>query len=85
MSGQPRSRRTTGGLDRLPPALPDPGTAYIGILLVAEPFQRQRVGTNAWALLEPWLAAEGGVREAKVGVEQFNPGALRFFQFLGFT
>ena len=64
---------------------PDPETAYIGILLVAEPFQRQRVGTNAWALLEPWLAAEGGVREAKLGVEQFNPGALRFFQSLGFS
>ena len=64
---------------------PDPETAYIGILLVAEPFQRQRVGTSAWALLEPWLAAEGGVREAKLGVEQFNLGALRFFQSLGFT
>ena len=58
---------------------PDPDAAYIGIVLVAEPFQRQGVGSNAWALLEPWLAAEAGLREARLGVEQFNPGALRFF------
>ena len=64
---------------------PDPDTAYIGIELVAEPFQRQGVGSSAWALLEPWLAAEGGVREVKLGVEQFNPGALRFFQSIGFA
>ena len=64
---------------------PDPDTAYIGILLVAEPFQRQRVGSDAWALLQPWLAGEAGLRAVKLGVEQFNPGALRFFQSLGFA
>ena len=64
---------------------PDPDSAYLGILLVAEPFQRQRVGSAAWALLEPWLADEAGLRDVKLGVEQFNPGALRFFQSLGFT
>ncbi|MCY3905157.1 MAG: GNAT family N-acetyltransferase [Caldilineaceae bacterium] len=64
---------------------PDPDMAYIGILLVAEPFQRQRVGSDAWALLEPWLAGDAGQRAVKLGVEQFNPGALRFFQSLGFS
>ena len=64
---------------------PDPDTAYIGILLVAEPFQRRRVGSEAWALLEPWLAHEANLRAVKLGVEQFNPGALRFFQSLGFS
>ena len=64
---------------------PDPDTAYIGILLVAEPFQRKRVGSDAWALLQPWLAGEAGLRTVKLGVEQFNPGALRFFQSLGFA
>lgn len=64
---------------------PDPDMAYIGILLVAEPFQRQRVGSEAWALLEPWLADEANLRAVKLGVEQFNPGALRFFQSLGFS
>lgn len=64
---------------------PDQDTAYIGILMVAEPFQRQRVGSDAWALLEPWLAREANLRAAKLGVEQFNPGALRFFQSLGFS
>lgn len=64
---------------------PDPDMAYIGILLVAEPFQRQRVGSDAWALLEPWLANEANLHTVKLGVEQFNPGALKFFQTLGFT
>ena len=64
---------------------PDPDMAYIGILLVAEPFQRQRVGSDAWALLEPWLADEANLRAVKLGIEQFNPGALRFFQSLGFS
>ncbi len=64
---------------------PDTDTAYIGILLVAEPFQRQRVGSDAWALLEPWLAHEANLRTVKLGVEQFNPGALKFFQSLGFA
>ena len=64
---------------------PDPDMAYIGILLVAEPFQRQRVGSDAWALLEPWLADEANLRAVKLGVEQFNPGALKFFQTLGFS
>ena len=64
---------------------PDQDTAYLGILMVAEPFQRQRVGSDAWALLEPWLAGDAGQRAVKLGVEQFNPGALKFFQTLGFT
>ena len=83
--GKPDAGAQLIGLIDLRLHWPDPETAYLGILLVAEPFQRQRVGSNAWALLEPWLAAEGGVNEVKLGVEQFNPGALRFFQSLGFT
>ena len=31
--------------------------AYIGMLMVAQPYQRQGVGTQAWALLKPWLAS----------------------------
>ena len=83
--GNPKAGAQMVGLIDFRLHWPDPETAYIGILMVAEPFQRQQVGASAWALLEPWLAAEGGVREAKLGVEQFNPGALRFFQSLGFT
>lgn len=63
---------------------PEQGTVYVGMVLVAEPFQRQGIATAAWALLEEWLATQAGVSLARLTVEQFNPGALRFFQQLGF-
>ncbi len=63
---------------------PDEGLVYLGMLMVAEPFQRQGIGTEAWQLLEPWLAETAKMERARLGVEQFNPGALRFFQSLGF-
>lgn len=57
---------------------------YLGMILVAGPLQRQGIGTQAWFLLEPWLRAQAGMHKARLGVEQFNPAALRFFQHLGF-
>lgn len=64
---------------------PERGEAYLGMLMVAEPYQRQGVGREAWGLLEPWLSREAGVAKVRLGVEQFNPGALLFFQALGFV
>jgi RimJ/RimL family protein N-acetyltransferase len=64
---------------------PQPQTVYIGLVMVAEPFQRQGIGTAAWGLLAPWLAQEAGMTTARLGVPQYNPGALRFFQSLGFS
>ena len=64
---------------------PQPQTVYIGLIMVAEPYQRQGIGSRAWALLAPWLAQSAGMTTARLGVEQFNPGALRFFQSIGFT
>jgi hypothetical protein len=64
---------------------PDPRVVYVGMVMVAEPYQRQGIGSQAWRLLAPWLAQAAQMQTARVGVEQFNPGALRFFQALGFT
>lgn len=58
--------------------------ASIGMFMIAEPFQRQGIGTQAWRLLAPWLAGPAGMHKARLGVEQFNPGALQFFLQLGF-
>ena len=63
---------------------PGENTAYIGMIMVAEPLQRQGIGTKAWLTLRPWLAAQPGITTARLGVEQFNHTALRFFTHLGF-
>lgn len=64
---------------------PEPGIVYVGMVLVAGPYQRLGIGRAAWALLRPWLAGPAGMLLARTAVEQFNPGALRFFQALGFS
>ena len=64
---------------------PNEQVVSIGMIMVAEPYQRQGVATQAWQLLKPWLATEGQMQQARLTVEQFNPGALQFFQSLDFT
>lgn len=64
---------------------PEPDGVTIGRVMVAEPYQRQGIGSEAWRLLHPWLARSAQMIRARLGVEQFNPGALRFFQHIGFT
>ena len=63
---------------------PGEGIAYLGMVMVAEPLQRQAIGTQAWNLLAPWLASEAGIDKVRIGVEQFNTGAMAFFHRLGF-
>lgn len=64
---------------------PDEGMAYLGLVMVAEPYQRQGIGRAAWKLLRPWLARQAQIQKVRVAVEQFNPSALQFFASLGFT
>jgi RimJ/RimL family protein N-acetyltransferase len=58
---------------------------YLGLVMVAEVYQRQGYGTQAWTLLCPWLAQQAKMQKARLGVEQFNPIALKFFESLGFS
>ncbi len=64
---------------------PEEHIAYIGMILVAEPYQRRGIGLQAWSLLKPWLAAAAHIRAVRVGVEQFNTGCLQFWTRAGFT
>lgn len=59
--------------------------AYLAMVMVAEPLQRQGIGSQAWRLLREWLANGARVEAVRLGVEQFNPGALRFFRSIGFA
>jgi len=64
---------------------PDVGVAYVGMIMVAEALQRQGIGTQAWALLAPWLSSSAGIRTVRAGVEQFNVTALKFWEAQGFA
>jgi RimJ/RimL family protein N-acetyltransferase len=64
---------------------PDEGVATIGMLMVAQPYQRQGVGAQAWSLLAPWLAASAYIHKARLSIEQFNIAALRFWEEMGFA
>ena len=60
-------------------------TASLGMIMVAEAYQRQGLGTKAWYTLRPWLTNQAGMNTVRLTVEQFNHGALAFFQRQGFT
>ncbi|MEZ4733561.1 MAG: GNAT family N-acetyltransferase [Caldilineaceae bacterium] len=64
---------------------PSEQVVYLGMVMVAEPYQRQGIGSQAWRLLGPWLAQQAHMQKARVAVEQFNPNALQFFESLGFV
>mgnify|MGYP000701653240 CR=1 FL=1 len=64
---------------------PDPNLVYLGMIMVAEPYQRQGIGRAAWRVLVPWLAQSAQMTTARAGIEQFNPGGLQFLQQAGFV
>jgi len=64
---------------------PQEQTAYVGMVMVADPYQRQGFASQAWALLQPWFAASAQMQTLRLGVEQFNHRAMHFFQKQGFT
>lgn len=63
---------------------PQPDLAYLGMVMVAEPLQRTGIGRRAVLMWMGWLRRSTKIEKVRVGVEQFNPGALQFFQKLGF-
>ncbi len=63
---------------------PDDGFVTLGLLVVAESYQRAGIGRAAWTLLEAWLAAQPEFTRARLSVEQFNIPGLHFFTALGF-
>lgn len=63
---------------------PDEEVAYVHILAVAPERQNRGLGT---AMLQSAFAAfaEAGLREARLGVASYNPGALHVYERLGMT
>lgn len=59
-------------------------TATLGLLLVAEPFQRRGVGSAAYALVEEIIRAWGTCTRVRIGVVEANERVIPFWLRLGF-
>jgi RimJ/RimL family protein N-acetyltransferase len=61
-----------------------PSQAWIALLMIAEPYQRQGYGTEAYRLIEDTLFADPGVQTISLGVLVNNGPALGFWAAMGY-
>ena len=65
---------------------PDPHTALLGLLLVAESLQRQVIGSAAYLAIERHIRSCGdGCTQVRIGVVRTNAQVLPFWTKLGFA
>jgi predicted acetyltransferase len=64
---------------------PDSRTAHLGLLLIAEGFQRQGVGRAAYRALEDYVRAWGTCDRMRLGVVRANDRVLPFWSDQGFV
>jgi ribosomal protein S18 acetylase RimI-like enzyme len=62
---------------------PRAGEWYMGLLLFGPSSRGRGLGERVYRRLEEWVRAEGG-RALHLIVQQSNPGALRFWERMGF-
>jgi ribosomal protein S18 acetylase RimI-like enzyme len=62
---------------------PGPGDWYLGLLLFGRSSRGRGLGERVYQRLEEWVRASGG-RAVHLIVQQENPGAIRFWQRMGF-
>lgn len=62
----------------------DPHTAFLSLLMIAAPFRGQRLGERVVRTVENALRAGGQIATICSGVQVNNPGAIRFWQRLGY-
>ncbi len=73
-----------GILDYIPGYNRDPGAAFIELLMLARPYRGRGLGKAAVEWLLPALSGEGCQKRLYAAVQTNNPGAIRFWQRLGF-
>ncbi len=62
---------------------PAAGEWYLGLLMFAPSWRSRGLGERVYRRLEEWVAASGG-KALHLIVQEGNPGALRFWQRVGF-
>ena len=66
-------------------AQPGPLDVAIGLILLAEPYRRQKLGTWALRILEAWLSRDTPSEAVVVAVSAQNHAAQSFFRVNGYT
>lgn len=62
---------------------PKPGEWYLGLLMFGPTWRGRRLGDRVYHRLEDWIRELGG-KALHLIVQEQNPGALRFWQRMGF-
>jgi ribosomal protein S18 acetylase RimI-like enzyme len=64
----------------------DPDCAYLELLMIAAPYRNRGLGEEAVRWLEGELSRQKpAISRLKAGVQANNPGAIRFWQRMGFA
>lgn len=64
---------------------PEPRTAHVGLLLIAEPYQAQGIGKAAYRLVESEVRAWSTCHTVRLGVVRTNIAVLPFWEGQGFV
>jgi ribosomal protein S18 acetylase RimI-like enzyme len=62
---------------------PKPNHWFLGLLLIGRSWRGHHMGERVYRRLEEWIRVQGG-REIHLIVQEQNPGAIRFWQRMGF-
>ena len=66
-------------------AYPKDESAWLGLLLIAEPYQRRGIGTIAYELIENQIRAWPGIQSIGLSVVRTNEQVLPFWKKMGFV
>lgn len=62
----------------------DPALAFLELLMIAAPYRSQGLGAEIMRAVESFIRQDGMVKALLAGVQANNPGAIRFWQRMGF-
>jgi ribosomal protein S18 acetylase RimI-like enzyme len=62
----------------------DPGVAFLELLMIAQPYRSQGLGAEIVRTVEAAIGQDGTVKTIRAGVQVNNPGAIRFWQRMGY-
>lgn len=65
-------------------AFSEPTVAYLGLLLLAEVFQRRGLGSQAYRLVEEVIRGWSGIDTVRMGILDTNRTAIPFWPKMGF-